>query len=321
MSRSTIIRDALARFPELPLRAVARYVLHNYGPTFDNNLEKIRSAIRYHIGSNGDYNRQYRIAPRTAPIRMPETWRKEVTPYKLNPGLWLVISDVHIPFHEPKAVEAAIKYGQERRVTGIFLNGDIQDCAAVSFWPSNMRRDFDKEVTLFIDFLDMLKQEFPNQEIVYKPGNHELRLPRLYAQKVPELIGVPLAAMESILGLEARNIEFLDYYQLVYAGKLPILHGHELKSIDRSVNPARGLFLRTKSYGLCGHCHTTSEHTERNIHGTVLTTWSVGCLSDLHPDFCTHGNNWNHGLAILGIAKNGYFEVENKRILPSFQVV
>src|SRR5574343_300047 len=67
------------------------------------------------------------------------------------------------------------------------------------------------------------------------------------------------------------------------AGKLPILHGHEVRRMAMAVNPARGLFMRLKSWGMCGHCHKTSEHTERDIRGTILTTWSVGCLCDLSP--------------------------------------
>lgn len=320
MTKAEIVKDAIARFPDLPSRAISRHILHNYGPAFDGNLEKIRSQVRYYMGANGEYHRQYHPAKRTSPAIMPETWRRTRTPYKLNPGLWLVLADIHIPFHEPLPLEAALTYGKKHKVTGILLNGDVQDCAAVSFWPSAIKRDFDKEVELFVDFLDLLRTEFPKAEIVYRPGNHEYRIPRLYEQKVPELIGLPLAAMDTILGLESRGIELLDHFGLVLAGKLPVLHGHEFRFISKAVNAARGLFLRTKSYTLCSHCHSTSEHTERDIHGTLLTTWSTGCLCDLSPDFNPFGN-WNHGFCTINVEKSGQFEVVNKRILPNGTVV
>jgi len=246
---------------------------------------------------------------------MPPTWRRQKTPYRLNPGLWLVLSDLHVPFHELKPIEAAIKYAQEQGVTGVFINGDLQDCASISYWPSVIKRDFNKEIEATIDFLDFLEQELP-VETVYKPGNHEYRLPRLFASKVPELVGMPLAAMDTVLGLEYRGIEFLDFYQYVYAGKLPILHGHEVQRIHLAVNPARGLFLKTRSWAACSHCHTTSENNARNIQGTYLTTWSFGCLCDLHPDY-NSVNDWNWGTALINIEKNGQFEVINKRILPN----
>ncbi len=107
---------------------------------------------------------------------MPETWRQNRVPYKLPAGKWLILSDLHIPFHEPLPIESALQYGKDNKVTGILLNGDAQDCAAVSFWPSVTKRNFDREVELFVDFLDLLKREFPKAQIVYKPGNHEYRL-------------------------------------------------------------------------------------------------------------------------------------------------
>ena len=92
--------------------------------------------------------------------------------------------------------------------------------------------------------LDFIRQEFPKAKIVYKPGNHEYRLPRYYASKAPEFIGSPLAAMESLIDFESRGIEFLDYYQKVKAGKLSILHGHEfggLTTAFQSIKKAIGL--------------------------------------------------------------------------------
>jgi hypothetical protein len=319
MTKQDIVRDALERFPELPLRTVARYIMYNYGETFDGDIEKIRSAIRYRTGKNGSLSRKgvgAGVVTRTSPS-MPQTWRETRTNYKLKPGLWLVLGDIHIPFHEPRAIESAIKYGQAQGVTGILFNGDLQDCAAVSFWPSKRKRDFDKEVEVLIDFLDFIEHEFPVAQKVWLPGNHEYRLPRYYQQKAPELIGLPLLSIDSVLGLEFRGIEMLDYKQIVMAGKLPIVHGDQFPFISRSVNPARGLFMRTKSWALCSHCHTTSEHTEKNIHGKILTTWSTGCLCDLSPDYFPYGNNWNFGFAVVNVEKNGDFEVESKRILPT----
>jgi hypothetical protein len=322
MTKAEIVKDAIRRFEHLPTRTIARYILHNYGPIFDGNLENIRASIRYHVGASGDNHRKNKKNPLDHnPQPLPATWRKSRTAYKLPPGLWLVLSDVHIPFHEPKPLESAVRFGQAEKVTGILFNGDLQDCASISYWPSGRKRDFDKEVEIFIDFLDFIDHEFPGTLKVYKPGNHEYRLPRYYQAKAPELIGLPLQAVDDILGLEYRGIEFLDYHQVVMAGKLPIFHGHEFQSITRAVNPARGLFLRTKTWAACSHCHTTSEHTPKNVFGTLLTTWSFGCLCDLSPDYNPYGNDWNWGCALVNIEKNGDFEIQNRRILPNGRVV
>ena len=321
-TKTKIVKDTIRRFFHLPNRTIARHILAVYGDRFDNDIEKIRSSIRYHTGKHGKIDKKIGSGElfRDTPTKMPQTWRRKRTIYNLKPGLWLVLSDTHVPFHEPDPLEAAVQAGQAEGVDGVFLNGDIMDCAAVSYWQTE-KRDFNAEIEATIDFFDWLKSEFPIKPIVYKPGNHEYRLPRYFMSKAPELVETPLAAMETVLGFEERNIEFLDYHQLVYAGRLPIIHGHEVRAISRTVNPARGLFLRAKTFAACSHCHSTSEHTPKTLEGKLLTTWSFGCLCDLNPDYNPLGNDWNWGFALINIEKNGQFEVVNKRILPSGKVV
>jgi hypothetical protein len=323
MDKTEIVRNAIKKFQHLPNRTIARYILHNYGVFFDGDLEKIRSAVRYQLGQYGKDARKSignRVIEK-GPVFLPKTWRETRTPHKLQPGTWLVMSDLHIPFHEPKPIESTIKFAKDKKVTGILFNGDLQDCHSISFWPSALKRDFDKEVESVIDFLDFIEQEFPDTAKVYKPGNHEYRLPRYYQSKAPELIGLPLLAFDTVLGLEYRGIEFLQYKQKVMAGKLPILHGDEFRTLSRAVNPARGLFLKTKSWAACSHCHTTSQDTHTDIHDNILTTWSFGCLCDLSPDYNPYANDWNWGFAIINVEPNGNFEVENKRILRNGKVV
>ena len=320
MNKSQIVKDTVRRFQHLPNRTIAQFLINEYGELFDNDIEKARDSVRYYTGKRGEHNRNNSadksLFRTDEKIKMPQTWRKVRTPYNLPVGSWLVLSDIHIPFHEPKPLEAAIQWGQANKVDGIFLNGDILDCAAVSYWPT-AKRDFNKEIEAGIDFFDFLRKEFPKSKIVYKPGNHEYRLPRLFVSKVPELCETPYAAMETVMGFEQRGVEFLDYHQIVKAGKLPILHGHELPNIQRTVSPARGLFLRTKNFAACSHCHTTSEFTTRDIQDNIITTWSFGCLCDLSPDYNPLGNDWNWGAALINIEKDGDFDIENKRILPN----
>lgn len=320
--KQQIIRDAIRRFSHLGNKTIARYILHAYGELFENDLEKIRSRVRRVRGQNGQQNRE-RVVDKgqygKTPVTMPQTWRKIRTPYKLPPGLWLVLSDLHVPYHEPLPLEAAIQYGHLQKVDGLFINGDFQDDAAVGFWYKE-KRDFIGEIEKVVDMLDFLRGEFPKQYFVYKPGNHEYRLPRYYEKYAPELIGSPLAAMETMLGFEERNIEFLDYNQKVMAGELPIIHGHEYPAISKAVNAARGLFLKTKTFAACSHCHATSEHSSRDINDVMLTTWSFGCLCDVHPDWNPF-SDWNWGCALINVEKDGFFEVENRRILHNGKVV
>jgi len=320
-NRSKIVRETVRRFIHLPNLTIARYLINEYGDLFDNNLDTARTAVRTVRGRKGDKMRDEVVDKSLYltdkdKVKIPQTWAKTREPYKLNAGSWLVLSDVHIPYHRELPIETAVSYGQSQKVTGILINGDLFDDAAVGFWPT-AKKDFNKELEACIDFLDFLRQEFPTQEIVFKPGNHEYRLPRIFVNKMPELCETPLAAMETVIGFEERKIEFLDYYQIVKAGELPIIHGHEVRFLDRSVSPARGLYRKTKTYSACSHCHQTSEWTTRDINGLLITTWSFGALCDLNPDYNPYGNDWCWGVGLINVDKNGDFEVENKRILPN----
>ena len=80
------------------------------------------------------------------------------------------------------------------------------------------------------------------------------------------------------------------------------------------IEDARGLFLRGKASAMQGHNHQTSEHTEPNMDGKIMTTWSIGCLCELHPQYMPI-NRWNHGCAFIEVADDGDFQVQNKRIM------
>jgi predicted phosphodiesterase len=329
MSRkSKIVKDAIRRFYHLGNRTIARHLIASHPEHFRNkktgevDIEVARTAVRYHTGKFGKKNREKGTGElfRDTPVKMPQTWARKRTPHELGVGLWLVLSDVHIPFHSEKAIESAIQTGIAEKVDGVFLNGDIWDAQAVSFWPQTTR-NFNKEIEAMIDFLDWLSRCFQGKKIVYKPGNHEYFLPRYIISNAPELIETPVDAVEKIFGFEERNIEFLDYMQIVKAGKLPIFHGHELRYLDRTVNPARGLSMRIFSYGACSHCHSTSMHPGRNIEGVDITCHSFGCLCNLSPDYDPYNMKWNWGFGLVNVEKNGDFEVINRRILPSGKVV
>jgi hypothetical protein len=74
------------------------------------------------------------------------------------------------------------------------------------------------------------------------------------------------------------------------------------------------LYTRAKASSAIGHHHVTSEHSEKDLDGEVVTTWSIGCLCGLQPDYLPF-NRWNHGFAFAVIDDNGGYEFRNLRII------
>jgi hypothetical protein len=205
-----IARETLRMFPGFPLKTLARFLVAQHGPLFANDIEQARSMLRYYVGEHGTSKKDRVTHAGTlvdvGPRSLPPTKAISRRPYKLHPGLWGVIADMHIPMHDETVVQAAVDFLKGKKIEGLFVNGDLQDCEAVSPWRPMKKRDFVEEAYQTIDFLDWLKQEFPKIPIVWKPGNHEDRLEMYYWAKAPQLAGLPGANLETILCLEARGI-------------------------------------------------------------------------------------------------------------------
>jgi predicted phosphodiesterase len=228
----------------------------------------------------------------------------------------LVISDLHIPYHSTKAVELAIEYGKNNNANTVLINGDMADFFALSTWEKDPRkRNLANEVKAGQQFLEVLRDSFPKAKIILKEGNHEERWERYLETKAAELLDLPEFSWKRVYNLGKFKVAHVGDRRPIKLGKIIIIHGHEYRfNISNPVNPARGLFLRGKTHALCGHFHQSSQHSEKRLDDQVISTWSQGCLCDLHPDYAPI-NNWNHGFAFIEVSASGAFHVTNTRII------
>ena len=322
VTKQEIAAAVVDRFPDASNRAIAR-ILRAENPDAFPSLEACRSVVRVVRGANGEFHRgEKRPAARPKPLGwqqavIPPTASKKRTPLVLTGPIKLgVFSDLHIPYHNPQAVEVAMAHLKKQKCNILLINGDLGDFYACSRHEKDPRRRLADELDSIRQFLFWLRSQFPRQRILYKIGNHETNLERYLMREAPVLLGVPDFTIRDVLKLDSFQIEVVESLQLIQAGKLSIYHGHELpQGMSSPVNPARGLWMRVQETILCGHWHRTSEHTETTgISRKVSSCWSVGCLCDLSPDYAIV-NRWNHGFAIVDIDKDGSFEVHNHKII------
>lgn len=324
-----LVRQYLEKYPGSPKQAIARALLKE-NPGVFKDLDAARKSIRYATGSNGAFARkrllkaqphaQVDLRDTTSFARLPRGMKDidNFKPFRLEEGETLVINDVHIPWYDRRALEAAIEYGRRFKIKTVLLNGDIADCYAQSRWETNpQKRDAAKEMKLLGMFFTWVREVFPNAEIVWKYGNHEERHENYLMVRAPELLALPMMDLHELVKMANKKdwgIRVVKDMRPIRAGNLYILHGHEYKfAIQNPVNPARGLYLRSKKSTMCGHFHQESAHTESDISEDITTCWSVACLCDLHPRYMPL-NKWCHGVARVTHASSGAFTVENKRI-------
>lgn len=310
-----LARQACQKFPAASTSALSR-ILRRDHPKVYPNFNAARCAVRYVRGEKDGATgyKHPQVVPRQ--VAMPKSASKHRAPKIItDPLRSLLLCDAHIPYHDAKAIEAAIGTGLEYNVGCVVLGGDWGDFYRCSHYERDPEtRRLKDELQDNRDSLVYLRQKFPKARIIYRKGNHEHRLTAYMRYHCEELLGIAEFEIPALLDLDAMGIECVDEYTPIRFGEyLHFIHGNEYGGGAGSpVNPARGLALKTKACSMCGHFHRSSEHTERSIAKHQLSTWSVGCLCDLHPDYASQ-NQWNHGHAIIELDVKGGFKVHNFR--------
>lgn len=330
--KGTTVVKYLKEWPDLPNLTLAKKIYSENSLLF-KDVERVRSMILYYTGvkekkrRNKKTDRELIKNPGENSKKMgipspyytiPESDNEEWLPYEMpkNATRILVLSDVHIPYHDTESLEKAIDYGVENKANAVLLNGDIMDCYSLSRWEKDPRkRRFSQELEDTRQFLSYLKHRLPDAVIYYKLGNHELRYEAFLRIKAPELLDVSEFRLDVLLRFGELGVNLITDDRIIQIGELNVMHGHEFgRSVFSPVNPARGYYMRSKTNILAGHNHQSSEHSEPNLNGQVVTAWSTGCLCHLHPDYMRI-NKWNHGFAFIKVYKDGNFEVDNLRII------
>lgn len=249
--------------------------------------------------------------------KLPRAVRTRSRSLALNQaGQWGVISDIHIPFHDVKILELFAQECKRRKVAGLLLNGDVMDFYKLSRYLQDPSYPaFSREVRLGRQFFKWMREQFRRAEIIYNEGNHDKRFRNYIYTQAANFSGVDNFELESVLRLDDTGVQFVSDQVLIDLGKLSIVHGHEFPSASNSpVNPARGLYTKAKRSAICGHHHRTSSHSEKDVKGKIVKTWSLGCASDLSPEYMRY-NNWNHGFAFVEVASDRSYHVDNLSVI------
>lgn len=318
------VKQYLTKFPKAATRTLAN-IIYAENPELFKDSEAARTLVRHYRGQHGTKSREK--------IKDKRFFKESGGSFsKLPEGLttldhWgivkivgenriLILSDVHIPYHDKKSLGIAIQKAKEYNPTIILLNGDFADHFSISRWEKDPRqRNFPNERQIILLALEWLREEFPKARIIYKLGNHEERYENYMMLKAPELLGIPEFEFKNVFGLDNFGIELVDDMKPIKTNELFIIHGHEYRfSISNPVNPARGLYLRSKVNAICGHFHQSSSHSENDIQDKFTSCWSSGHLSDPHPKYMPL-NKWNAGFIIVETSGNKLFQVHNYKII------
>jgi predicted phosphodiesterase len=322
--KNEIVRKYLKKFPKSPNAVLARKIYKENATSFVS-VEAVRTMIRNVTGNSGSVKEktnhtnksEFRPAKKSNDYCLPESYSNDFTPYEIKQSRILIISDLHFPYQNNKAITLALDYGKSKKVDCILINGDLIDFANISRHERDFRaRSIAEEFDAVRAFLKSLRLNFPKTKIVLKYGNHDERWEKYLYSKAPEIFDVSDFQLEILLKFGELKIDVVKDKRLVKLGKLTALHGHELAGGGAGgVNPARATFLKTIDSVIVGHYHKTSQHTETTLTGDVISVNSVGCLCDLNPLYMPI-NKHNLGFAYCELnIKTGEYHLENLKII------
>ena len=324
MTKRAFVLEYRKKYPDMPTLKLARIIYKENNLMF-KDVESVRECLRAienkkgvnKTGIKSDFN-NYPIRP-INPYNLPESHEEKREAFILPKACnnILLISDLHIPYHNIEAVTMALDYGKANNVNTIFINGDLIDNHQVSrFETDPKKRSIKQEFDATKQFLVSLRTAFPDASIYWLKGNHCIRWEKFLLMKVREIWDDDYFKLEERLQLNSVKVKMIDDKTLVKAGKLSITHGHHIfKGVFTPVNPSRGAFLRAKQSLIVGHLHRASHHPEVDLDGKIISCWSTGCLCELKPNYSPMVSNAQHGFAHITVENNGDYTVKNYQII------
>lgn len=164
---------------------------------------------------------------------------------------FIVLSDIHFPYQDDKALKAVYKFLEQHPVDTIVLNGDILDFYDVSSFDKDPSRinSLQKEIDMANKFFSQLRKRHSGR-IIFIGGNHDADRLERYLKKHPELYSLNALKIDRILNLNEYGIDFYrDEFRL---GSLKIIHGDMVRKF--SAYTARGELEKHDTSGISGHC-------------------------------------------------------------------
>jgi len=162
---------------EMPTLKLARIMYKKENLSF-KDVEDARDVLRGIEGKKRQrgYNETHKFPERPKnPYNLPESYQEKREPLRLPTTCnnILLISDLHIPYHDIDAITIALEYGVENKVNTIVILGDLIDNHQVSrFEKDPHKRSVKQEFDATKEFLRILRKIFPSAEIYWLKGNH-----------------------------------------------------------------------------------------------------------------------------------------------------
>ena len=220
----------------------------------------------------------------------------------------VVISDMQIPYHDPRAVTAVQKFVAEYQPDELFCVGDEADSPEPSRWNKGLAGEFegtlqkglDKTTEIMVGF----KEALGDKPFHTMRSNHGDRIQNYVSKYAPALASLRDLEYSKLLGYKQNGITYHDKFYNFAPGWV-LAHGDEGRA---NKSPGGTALMLARQIGLsvvCGHTHKMGiQHEHRGFRGRVtdrLYGVEVGNLMDMSKAsyLGQSGANWEQGFVVL----------------------
>ena len=208
------------KYPNSSSRALAR-ILYEMMPENFTNYDTARTMIRSY---RGEITSSVKKQNQVERVHIPKSKNEDRENFKLSTGRWLILNDIHFPYHCEKSLDTALNYGLANGFNKVLINGDMLDMYKLSRFDKDPRKpSINEEFTMVREFLKSLNENF--NETIYKIGNHEDRWEKWLISKAPELLDCDDFQLNILLRFGEFQVKEVKTKQLIEAGNMIIAQG------------------------------------------------------------------------------------------------
>lgn len=249
---------------------------------------------------------------------------------------WMLGSDFHFPYQEPRYVELWLKVMKWYKPDVVDYLGDIsdQDCYArfsdgrtAEFLNQFKGIDTTTEALPIVveqetqtrEFYTQTRQMLKNAEIFSALGNHDIRVFDYTDKKMPEIL--EHVTPEALWDFGNLGIDYIHYNDLPKHrfGDIHVHHG-----VAISKNSAESVRQDMDSFGVSivrGHSHRMGAFFKTmELRNETLRGYEIGHLTDVRSPGMAYTNihNWQPGFAVAHIENGQYPHIQLIHISPDF---
>jgi len=213
-----------------------------------------------------------------------------------------VISDLQVPFHDVKAVNAVAQAIADMKGPDdlVVTAGDEMDMQTISRWSQGTALEWERSIGKDRDLTHQVLKDLQVQVCIR--SNHTDRLYNSMMKRLPGLIGLPELELPNFLGLPELGIHYSEEAYPVAPG-WNLMHGDESGMSQIAGQTAAGLVKKVGTSVVCGHTHRLGlQPYTTSVNGKVTNTlwgFETGNLMDMRKAKYAKTFNWQQGFGLL----------------------